>query len=441
MTPPPGEGAHRAEGGGPQLFDWAAPRPQAGTGAEPAPVDTSAVPLRAVPQRRRHAAVSPPTGLATAWARSRWTVTTLGVAGASFLCGLLALSAAAWIGRESFFGTAVRWDTAWYYRISQLGYVGRLPTNAQDYAALRPAFFPGLPLLERLVHSVLGGPPGVTTLVVGLGGLVASCLLLRAYVALEWGEEVAWRAVVLFAFFPGAYVFVMAYSEALAIPLAIFALYALRRQWFVAAGVATALATGTRLLGLALVVACLIAAVRQVMAWRRQPNGTDRSWRPVLSAVAAPLIGVSGLVAYMAYLAARTGSFVAFQTAERVGWYNTVSFLQPIRSIQDFADRPFHFPSETVDALGVVVVLGCLAIAVFGRLRLEEKGYAVVILAAWLFTANTGAWFRFILSAFPVLIVVANRLGRRWYPAAACAGAMLLGILVVLFGSAVSFSP
>jgi hypothetical protein len=87
-------------------------------------------------------------------------------------------------------------------------------------------------------------------------------------------------------------------------------------------------------------------------------------------------------------------------------------------------------------------VAACLVLVVWDRrTRLEEKGYAVVILLAWLFTANGGAWFRFVKSAFPVLVVAAARLGERWYPVAACAGAALLGVLIVLFGSSVALFP
>lgn len=429
---------------------------------------------RVVPAGRRQ---PPRTAGAIVRRRARWTAETVGVAAAAFATGLLALWAASWINKSSLDATAVRWDGTWYYRISGLGYVSGLPKSPTDYAALRPAFFPGLPLLEHAVHSVVGGLPSNTTLLIGAVGLVASCLLIRGLVALRFGEEVAWRATVILAFFPGGYVFFFGYSEALFIPLAIGAVYALRRRWYLLAGVLTAAATGTRVLGVALVLACAIAAVRELLvAWNvgtlrpaaggreeagdvvptGPPGGAPATggfsngsvagrvgWYRLVTALASPVIGMGGLVAFMVYLHHKTGSYLAFTTAEKIGWSNTVSFTEPYHAFDYFVQAPFKTPFVTVDVIGIVVVAGCLVLLVthLRRLGLEEVAFAGVILLAWLFTTNTGAWFRFVESAFPVLTVLAIRLDRRWYPLAACAGAAVLGILIVLFGTSVSFSP
>jgi hypothetical protein len=387
--------------------------------------------------------------------RLRW-VSSVAVAAVSFVTSFLAVWVASWIAHAPVAGTAVRWDGFWYYRISQLGYVSALPKGPTQHAALRPAFFPGLPLLERVVHSVVGGAPAATTLAIGAAGLAVSCALLRALVERDFGEEVAWRAMVVFAFFPGAYVFVMGYSEALEIPLALLVLYTLRRRWYLVAAVATAAATGTRFLGVALVASCAVAAARELFAVFRGPGPTEEvfgrqgapsgrgRWFRLVSALASPIIGMGGLVGFMVFLHQKTGSFLAFQTAERIGWHNSVDLLEPYRIVQHFARHPFVVPSLTVNVVGIVVVAACLVLlGVDGlvRLPLEQSVYAAVLLLAWMFTSNTGAWFRFVESAFPVLALVSVRLGQRWYPTFASAGAFLLGILIVLFDTAIAFSP
>ncbi len=367
--------------------------------------------------------------------------TTSCVAVGSFVAGLVALWAASAIAHAPLAATALRWDASWYYRISRLGYSSALPTSPTQYAAIRPAFFPGLPLVERAVHWLVGGPPAATTLLVGALGLLASCLALRALVERFFDADAAWRATVLFAFFPGAYVFVMGYSEALAIPLAIFTLYAVRRRWYLVAGATTALATGTRLLGVALVAALAVAAARELLV---ALHAGRARWPRLVSAVASPVLGLGGLAGFMVYLHQRTGSFLAFEKAERIGWHNTVSFAQPYDWFRAFAAHPLVVPWVTVNAAGVVVIVSCLvllALVGWRHLSGEEMAYSVVVLLAWLFTSNTGAWFRFVLSAFPVVVLLALRLPRRAYPVVACAGAMLLAILVVLFGSASTFSP
>lgn len=386
------------------------------------------------------------------WPRVRWATSTVAVAGSSFFLGIIALWTGSYITHHSLNQTALRWDGDWYYRISQEGYVSALPAPVKVLTpaaihrpSLRPAFFPGLPLFERFLHAVVGGPAMATTFLAGGIGLVASCLLLRALVGRAFGEAAAWRATVVFAFFPGAYVFVMGYSEALEIPLAILVLYALRCRWYLVAGLATAAATTTRLTGVALVAACGVAAIRElVVAVEARRRAARVRASPLVTAFLSPVIGLTGLIGYMVYLHAKTGSYRAFQTAERIGWGNSFDLSKPYETVRHFAASPFTVPYRTEDLVGVVVVAACfvfLATDGLRRLRLEETTYATVILLAWMFAPAAGSWFRFVQAAFPVIALLVLRLGQRWYPAVASAGAFLLGILTVLFAAAVAFSP
>jgi len=349
--------------------------------------------------------------------------------------GLLAFAVAAAITHQSAAGAALRFDTTWYYRISQLGYLHRAPTGPTDYGGLRIAFFPGLPLVERAVHDVIGGGPAHTTLLVGAACLVVSCIVLWLLVVEDWDERIAWRSVVLFAFFPGAYIFPMAYSEALAVPLAMVTLWGLRRRWFLLAGVAAGLAGSVRLLSVMLIGACVVGAARQL-------TERDRSPGAVVRAVACPLLACSGFVAYLIYLKSTTGYFFSFSTAERLGWQNNLSWLAPFHNLRVFFDRGFHGPPATIiDCIGVFAVVGAIVLVAVVSMPLEYKVYAIGILGAWLFTTNSGAWFRFIEFAFPVLIALASRVPDKLLLPLVGACAATLGILIVLFASAVAFSP
>lgn len=384
--------------------------------------------------------------------RVAWTLSTLAVAAGSFVMGVVALWAGSWIAHTSLNSVALRWDAYWYYGVAEHGYVSALPAPVQvvtpatiHRASLRPAFFPGLPAFERVVHHLVGGPPAATILIAGAAGLAASCLLLRAMVESAFGADAAWRATVLFAFFPGAYVFVMGYSEILEIPLAILALYALRRRWYLVAGAAAGFATGTRLTAVALVAACAVAAGRELLAAVRPGRHSSES-RPfrLAAALLSPLLGLCGLGGYMIYLHHRTGSYLAFQTAERIGWGNSVDLAKPYQALQQFAAHPFQVPYRTVDALGMVVAAAVVVLlATDGRrhLRLEEIVYTVVIFLIWAFTPYPGAWFRYVEAAFPVIVLLALRSGRRWYPTLVAASAFLLGILTVFFAATIAFDP
>jgi hypothetical protein len=357
------------------------------------------------------------------------------VAVTSTAVGLLAFAVSAAITHGSASGAAVRFDTTWYYRIAQLGYLHRAPTSATDYGGLRVAFFPGLPLLERGVHDVVGGAPSHTTLLVGALCLLSSCLVLWYMVATEWDEQVAWRAVVLLAFFPGAYVFSMAYSEALAIPLALCTLWGLRRRWYLFAGLSAGLAGSVRLLSVMLVAACVVAAIREI----RNP---ERSTSAIVRAVISPFLALTGLAAYLGYLKSTTGGFFTYSTAERLGWQNGFSLLAPFHNVRLFFQLGVHGPPATIiNGIGVFVVVAAVILVATVSMALEFKVYGIGILLAWLFTTNTGAWFRFIEFAFPVLIALAVKVPNRILLPVIGACAASFGILIVLFASAVAFSP
>lgn len=354
---------------------------------------------------------------------------------ASMAVQVLAFSIASAITRYPVAETAFRFDTTWFYRIAEHGYLHRPPTGPTDYGGLRIAFFPGLALVERVVHVVVGGGPVHTTLLVGAVGLIASCIALWSLVALDFDESAAWRSVVLMAFFPGAYVFAMAYSEALAIPLAIVTLWALRRRRFLIAGVAAALAGTMRLDSLVLVAVCAVAAGRQLRE-KDRPMGT------VVRALVSPVLAATGVVGYLIYLKITTGGFFTFATAERLGWDDHLSFTASFHQLRLFGEHGLHStPLVIVNAMGVVAVIAAVVFVVVVSMPLEYKVLAIGILGSWMFTADHGAWFRYIEFAFPVLVAVAVKVPeKRLLPVVSACG-VVLGLLIVLFATSTPFFP
>jgi hypothetical protein len=393
--------------------------------------DSPAPPPGAAPERRQRRSAS-----------GGRTVTVLGrdlglatVALASMLVQILAFAIASAITRYPLAETAFRFDTTWFYRIAEHGYLHRAPTGPTDYGGLRIAFFPGLALVERALHVVVGGGPVHTTLLVGALGLIASCIALWSLVARDFDESAAWRSVVLMAFFPGAYVFAMAYSEALALPLAVVTLWALRRRWFLMAGLAAALAGTMRLDSLVLVAVCAVASARQL-------REEDRPLGTVVRAVVSPVLAATGVVGYLIYLKVTTGGFFTFATAEKLGWDDHLSFTASFHQVRLFAEHGIHStPLVIVNTMGLVVVIAAVVFVALVSMPLEYKVLAIGILASWLFTADHGAWFRYIEFAFPVLVAIAVKVPEKWLLPLVSACGVVLGLLIVLFATSTPFFP
>ena len=194
------------------------------------------------------------------------------------------------------------WDGQWYLGIASGGYSGVPAAHADAFGrrtANTPlAFFPGYPALVRWV----GDLPGVG-LVAGAFTVSLVCGVICAYGLARLGRRVSGSKltglilVVLFAASPMAIVLSMAYSEALFCALAAWSLVGVVERKWVLAGLCAAGTGLVRPTAAALVVTVVIAAIVAIVQRR---DGL----RPWLGLVLAP----AGLVAYLGYVASRTGS-------------------------------------------------------------------------------------------------------------------------------------
>src|SRR3954466_1020850 len=150
-----------------------------------------------------------------------------------------------------------RWDSTWYLGIAHSGYDGA-----------GTAFFPLYPMLVRGL-AVVDSPAAllVAGYVVSLAAFFGALVLMQRLVSLELGSErVARLSVLLLAVFPGALWFGAPYSESLFLLLSVAAFYFARTERWALAGVAAALASGTRSAGIVLVVPLLI------LWWQSSPR-------------------------------------------------------------------------------------------------------------------------------------------------------------------------
>lgn len=201
------------------------------------------------------------------------------------------------------------------------------------------------------------------------------------------------------------------------------------------AGLAAALAGTTRLDSLILVAVCAVAAARH---WW----DPDRTFSSMVQAVVSPFLAGAGVVGYLIYLKVTTGGFFIFATAERLGWSDHLSFTDSVDQVRMFGEHGLHStPLVIVNTMGFVVVIAAVVFVAVVSLPLEYKVLAIGILGTWMFTADHGAWFRYVESAFPVLVAVAVKVPeKRLLPVVSACG-VVLGILIVLFATSTPFFP
>jgi hypothetical protein len=197
--------------------------------------------------------------------------------------------------------TLTRWDGQWYLEIAAAGY------NYRPGHQSSVAFFPAYPLLAEAVSACTLLPPAWAALAVSHGFLLATCLLLHAYVRrrfpADWPQgngtapvprsaTLADYTVLALALFPPTFFMRMAYSESMFLFLTVLAMYGMLRRWLLWLLAAVAgLATATRFAGIALLPPLAIHIC-----------GTSASLKRAAARFAAAIpLALSGLAGFMLY--------------------------------------------------------------------------------------------------------------------------------------------
>ena len=240
-----------------------------------------------------------------------------------------------------------QWDGRWYVEIVRSGYPRSIPpdiTFLQDEA--RAAFFPLYPALVRVVDFVLPGGDTIAALGVNVVLGVVGMILVGHLARRLYDNDVAERAMVLFAVFPGSFVLSYAYAEALLIVLAALCLWFLMDERWLLAGVAAALATATRPNGIALCAACAVAAF---IAIKRR-----REWWSLV----APLLSPIGFVAFQLFLNAHADERWPWFRVQREAWREGTSFgATALSNTFSFFTHPLASPTDALTAASMAALL------------------------------------------------------------------------------------
>lgn len=309
------------------------------------------------------------------------------------------------------------WDGAWYSDIATKGYAA-LPREG-----LR--FFPGVPLAARGLGVVGIGERPALVLISNVSALVAGVLLYRFVVDEGWGRSLAVRSVWLLALAPPAFVFVMGYTDATLVALAIATLYALRRRaWWWAA--AFALVAGVcRPTAVLLALPALVEAARSI----RATGWAERTARAA-AVVAAPV----GLACYLAWVGATFGdALLPFreQTASHLRGHLT----DPISALSHGVRAAFDGHLGSALHLPWAVLLIALTVIVLRTQPGSCGALAVAVVAVGLTADNLDSMERYALLAFPLVIAGAGLLRSRAVERAVfvVAGVAMFGYALLAF--------
>lgn len=284
---------------------------------------------------------------------------------------------------DNFLKAFANWDGGHYVIISH-GY----------WKIFQYAFFPLYPLLMHWVQY-LSGNIYVAGILISVIASYFGVNLFYQLVEMEFDKHVARKALLALLFFPMSFYFLTIYTESLFFFLAVATFVFARKRYFLLATVTAALASATRLAGLTVVIA-LIANLYYTK------NLTRKNWYVIF----APL----GFLAYCYFLFDKTGNPFYFIKAES-NWQRSVVF--PGTAIVESLQKlfvPGYFAVNFrafLDFIFAVFGIG-LVIRVWRKLSLDLAIFSILSLALPLFSPTLLAMPRYLLTIFPIFIVLSQ---------------------------------
>ncbi len=295
--------------------------------------------------------------------------------------------------------SAANFDGEHFLSIAQIG-----------YQPLTYFFFPLYPMLIKVLAGLFQNNL-VNYLYSGIFishaslfiGLVGFYKLLK----LDFKEETSKLAIILLLIFPTSFYFTTVYSESLFFALGIWTFYFARKGNFLVSGILTALATATRVVGIALIIPIIYEF------WINRKEHIN--FKNIFGLIISPL----GLAIYMYYLKLTTGDWLNF--------FNTVSIFGEQRGKdlillpQVFYRYVFkilpnlnvnYFPGLFTAVLEFSIASLFLVILIlsFKKIRLS---YWLFLLIGYLIPTFSGSFSslpRYVLVLFPAFIYLSDLL-------------------------------
>lgn len=347
------------------------------------------------------------------------------------------------------------WDGLWYRLIALEGY---------DLHEANAAFWPLFPMAMRAVSRATGMPEAVAGYLIANVSFVVALVLLYRLVALDFDERIARRTLWALALFPTSFFFSAVYTESPFLMLSVGALLSARlRRWWLA-GALGVLAALTRSYGVFLVVPFALLYVKQYGFYLRELF-------PRVIAVGLPALGP---LIFGWHLERVLGSWRAFidvqsmwnrtsampwttmrcavegcvleltqygETSNRTVQGADWSWIDQLRDNPSWSlvtspgFRNLVADSDTLELISTILLIG-LTIIGLKFLPLYQTAYVVPALVIPLFSPSTVhplmSMPRFALTMFPLFIVIAILLRRRWLSVPLAALSTVLLILLTM---------
>jgi hypothetical protein len=285
------------------------------------------------------------------------------------------------------------WDCGWYMSIIVDGY-HLMPQGHASGDAANWAFFPFFPLSARVISLITGLSGLNAAVLISNAFFIVALPILFTYVKNMLGTQSARFVIITFAFSPYSLYFSAPYTESLYFLLMVSALSLAKSNNWLIAGIAAAMLSATRNLGVLLVLPLLLIGIRQygIKDLMKLSGGSERV---LFCLLIAPL----GLFLYMFYLHQHVGDALAFKNIQ-IAWGRAIGNPLIILA-RSFYGRAYEIYCSTVACISIVAGVYLL------WKRFLVEGVVLMIGTIVPVATGIGSLPRYVLTLFPIYIVLA----------------------------------
>ena len=292
---------------------------------------------------------------------------------------------------------AARWDDGYYLTILRQGY--RPNPTYGEYQ--QTEFFPLLPWTTRVVQAVVRSET-VAVHVVVTAASIASVFFVYVIARRFRDEKTALLAVAVLLASPGSIFLWNFFSEGLFVALSAGALLAaMTRRPYLAAALGAGVAM-TRPHGALIVIPLLVAQIEV----RPRAN----RWRVDRKIVSA-LVPLAGLLVVMAAQWWQAGDPFAYpKVSAKWGRHNTLPITPLIERLQQMLLFDLYNAVSLADWVCILVALWMCVYSLKTPFPWVMRSWLIVMTLTPLFSGLAYCWSRFVLTAWPAAILVAEKL-------------------------------
>jgi Gpi18-like mannosyltransferase len=287
-----------------------------------------------------------------------------------------------------------RWDCGWYSGVMQGGYDRELNTHDSSDAA-NWAFFPALPLAARLINFLIGTSAETALVITSKVFFLMSIFAFLKFAKAYRPDLDSFVVASVVALNPYSIYGNVGYTESLFLFLSCVFFYLLKHGNVIAAGIAGAFLTSSRVVGV-FAIGSYLAAL-----WRERPRGSKAYERALLGLLLIPL----GLTLFMTLLYYRSGDALAFSHIQRA-WARLPG--------NPFFNIVAGLGGQPVDEYYAVLSVLALLVPVYFSFK-KNFELALFSLGCTLAPLSTALWAmpRYIFWQAPILLAVALLLKKR----------------------------